>query len=204
MKVLFVNGSPHREGTTFTALSEMAGALREEGMECEFVQLGTGAVHGCIACRKCAGVGRCVFNDDAANEIIDKMQDADGLVVGSPVYYAGPNGALCAVLDRAFFAASANFAHKPAAAVAVCRRGGNSATLDRLNKYFTICQMPMVSSRYWNMAYGMNAQEVLKDEEGMNTLRALGRNMAYLLRSLHAGGINPPVHEPKQVTNFIR
>ena len=204
MKVLLVNGSPHEKGTTAAALAEVAAALREEGLETEFLQLGTGAVHGCIACRKCAETGRCVFGDDLANRLIEKMQTADALVVGSPVYYAGPNGALCAVLDRAFYAGTAVFAQKPGAAVAVCRRGGNSAALDRLNKYFTIAQMPLVSSRYWNMGYGANAADFAQDEEGLDTMRVLGKNMAHLLHSMKAAGLEKPQYGPKPFTTFIR
>ena len=204
MKVILVNGSPHEKGTTAAALGEVAAALHEEGVETEILQLGSAAVHGCIACRKCAETKRCVFDGDLANRLIEKMQTADGLVVGSPVYYAGPNGALCAVLDRAFYAGSAFFAHKPGAAVAVCRRGGNSATLDRLNKYFTICQMPLVSSRYWNIAHGAAPGEVQKDAEGLNTLYTLGENMAFLLAGKAALQAPPPAHKPLERTNFIR
>ncbi len=204
MKVLLVNGSLHEAGTTFAALRQVAETLEEAGVETEMLHLGTKPVRGCIACRKCRETQRCVFGDDPANAIIEQMQGCDGLVIGSPVYYAGPNGALCAVLDRAFFAGSASFAHKPGAAVAVCRRGGSSATLDRLNKYFTICQMPLVSSRYWNLAHGTSAEELLEDEEGVNTLRALGRNMAHLLQSMEKAALAPPQHGPKTFTNFIR
>ncbi len=204
MKILLVNGSPHPAGTTFAALQQVAGGLDEGGVESEVLQLGTKPVHGCIACRKCRDTQRCVFGDDIANTIIEKMQGCDGLVLGSPVYYAGPNGAFCAVLDRAFFAGSASFAHKPGAAVAVCRRAGTSATLDRLNKYFTICQMPLISSRYWSLGHGTSAEEFLQDEEGVNTLRTLGRNMAYWLQSREKAALPPPEHGPKTFTNFIR
>ena len=146
MKVLLINGSPRREGNTFIALSEAARALEAEGVGAEIVSIGTKAVQGCIACGKCAELGRCVFNDALYNEVREKLAGADALVVGSPVYYAGPNGSLCALLDRLFYSCSDRLAYKPAAAVAVCRRGGASATFDRLNKYFTISNMPVVSS----------------------------------------------------------
>ena len=154
MKVLLINGSPRREGNTFIALSEAARALEAEGVGAEIVSIGTKAVQGCIACGKCAELGRCVFNDALYNEVREKLVGADALVVGSPVYYAGPNGSLCALLDRLFYSCSDRLAYKPAAAVAVCRRGGASATFDRLNKYFTISNMPVVSSQYWNSVHG--------------------------------------------------
>ena len=159
MKVLLINGSPRSNGNTFTALKEVAGALEAEGVETEIVPIGANAVQGCIACRKCAELGRCVFNDGLYNSIWEKLRTADGIVIGSPVYYAGPNGSLCALLDRLFYSASQLLEYKPAAAVAVCRRGGASAALDRLNKYFSINNMPVVSSRYWNIAYGSQPGE---------------------------------------------
>ncbi|MDL2254066.1 flavodoxin family protein [Ruminococcaceae bacterium OttesenSCG-928-I18] len=204
MKVLLVNGSPHPKGSTYTALSEVAGALQKQGLETEILQIGAGQVRACIACGKCSQTHRCVFTDDVANEIMERMESSDALVVGTPVYYAGPNGALCAILDRVFYANSNAFAQKPGAAVAVCRRGGSSAALDRLNKYFTICEMPVVSSRYWNMAHGTGPEEVKRDEEGMNTMRTLGENIAYLLQCKEKAAIPYPKHEPKQATNFIR
>lgn len=148
MKVLLINGSPHKEGNTFIALSEVAKALEANGVETEIVSIGAKAVQGCIACGRCAQLGRCVFNDELYGKIREKLETADGIVVGSPVYYAGPNGSLCALLDRLFYSAGRLLAYKPAASVAVCRRGGASATFDRLNKYFTINNMPVVSSQY--------------------------------------------------------
>lgn len=205
MKVLMINGSPHREGNTFLALSEVAKALEEEGIESEIVWIGTKAVQGCIACYKCMELGRCVFHDDLYNTLLEKSKDCDALVVGSPVYYAGPNGSLCAIMDRLMYSGGKNFAYKPAASVAVCRRGGASAAFDRLNKYFTILNMPVVSSQYWNMAYGREPGDVLKDGEGLQTMRTLGRNMAWMLNKIHAGG-NPdyPAKETPVRTNFIR
>lgn len=204
MKVLLINGSPHRKGNTFLALSEVAKEIEKEGIETEMVSIGTKAVQGCVACRKCAELGHCVFKDELYWSVRDKLKDADGFVVGSPVYYAGPNGSLCALLDRLFFSSSALFAYKPAASVAVCRRGGASATFDRLNKYFTILNMPVVSSIYWNSAHGRMIGEVEQDAEGMQTMRVLGRNMAWMLKSLQKGGVAHPVEEPRQITNFIR
>ena len=155
MKVVLINGSPHRKGNTFIALSEVAGALEKEGVQTEIIQLGIKAVQGCIACNKCAELGHCVFQDTLYNQVREALQEADGIVVGSPVYYAGPNGALCALLDRVFYSCSELLAYKAGASVAVCRRGGASATFDRLNKYFTILNMPVVSSQYWNSVHGM-------------------------------------------------
>ena len=206
MKVLLINGSPRREGNTFIALSEAARALEAEGVGAEIVSIGTKAVQGCIACGKCAELGRCVFNDALYNEVREKLAGADALVVGSPVYYAGPNGSLCALLDRLFYSCSDRLAYKPAAAVAVCRRGGASATFDRLNKYFTINCMPVASSNYWNEVHGQTAEDVEKDEEGLQTMRVLGYNLAWLLKCVALGkaqGVTPKGEE-KIKTNFIR
>ena len=204
MKVLLINGSPHREGNTFLALSEVAGALEAEGVLTEIVSIGNKAVQGCIACNKCYELGRCVFKDDLYNEIREKLQSADGIIIGSPVYYAGPNGSLCALLDRLFYSCSDLLEYKPAASVAVCRRGGASAAFDRLNKYFTILNMPVVSSRYWNSVHGRLPGEAVQDAEGLQVMRTLGRNMAWLLRSIHQSGISRPEAEPPVMTNFIR
>ena len=167
MKVVLINGSPHRKGNTFIALSEVAGALEKEGVQTEIIQLGIKAVQGCIACNKCAELGHCVFQDTLYNQVREALQEADGIVVGSPVYYAGPNGALCALLDRVFYSCSELLAYKAGASVAVCRRGGASATFDRLNKYFTILNMPVVSSQYWNSVHGMRPGEATEDAEGL-------------------------------------
>ena len=206
MKVLLVNGSPRAAGCTFMALSEVAKTLEEAGVQTEIFQLGNKPVQDCIACMKCRELGRCVF-DDIANELIEKAKGADGFVFGSPVYYAHPSGRVQSVLDRAFYAGGYAFACKPGAAVISARRGGTAASFDVINKYFTICSMPVVSSTYWNMVYGKTPEEVLRDAEGMQTMRNLGRNMAYLLKCMQAGkaaGIEFPAQENAVRTNFIR
>ena len=202
MKVVLINGSPHRKGNTFIALSEVAGALEKEGVQTEIIQLGIKAVQGCIACNKCAELGHCVFQDTLYNQVREALQEADGIVVGSPVYYAGPNGALCALLDRVFYSCSELLAYKAGASVAVCRRGGASATFDRLNKYFTILSMPVVSSQYWNSVHGMRPGEATEDAEGLQTMRMLGRNMAWLLKGVKRE--ERPEPELRVMTNFIR
>lgn len=207
MKVLLINGSPHPKGCTFTALSTVATQLEKNGVESQMIQIGSKAIRGCIACGKCKDTGYCIFKDDPVNEVIDLLRAADGVIVGSPVYYAGPNATLCALLDRVFFMKSAPYAFKPAAAIVSCRRGGASASFDRLNKYFTIARMPVVSSQYWNSVHGNNAEEVVQDKEGMQIMRTLGDNMAWLVKCIAAGkaaGINPPTPEPWDATNFIR
>ena len=202
MKVVLINGSPHRKGNTFIALSEVAGALEKEGVQTEIIQLGIKAVQGCIACNKCAELGHCVFQDTLYNQVREALQEADGIVVGSPVYYAGPNGALCALLDRVFYSCSELLAYKAGASVAVCRRGGASATFDRLNKYFTILNMPVVSSQYWNSVHGMRPGEATEDAEGLQSMRMLGRNMAWLLKGVKRE--ERPEPELRVMTNFIR
>lgn len=206
MKVLLVNGSPRAHGCTYTALCEVAKALEEEGVETEIFQVGTRPVQDCIACRKCREIGKCVFND-AANELAEKAKSCDGFVFGSPVYYAHPTGQIQSLLDRAFYSGGAAFARKPGAVVVSARRGGTAASFDVLNKYFTICQMPIVSSTYWNMVYGASPEDVMQDLEGLQTMRNLGRNMAYLIKCIDAGkkaGIRPPATESHFRTNFIR
>lgn len=204
MKVLLINGSPNKEGNTFIALSEVAKALESNGVETEIISIGKKAVQGCIACNRCKEHGRCIFNDELYNKIQSKLEEADGLIVGSPVYYAGPNGSLCALLDRLFYSAGQLLAYKPAASVAVCRRGGASATFDRLNKYFTINNMPVVSSQYWNSVHGRTPGEALQDIEGLQTMRTLGNNMAWILKNLKNGKEHIPEQEPWTPTNFIR
>lgn len=205
MKVLLINGSPRANGNTFTALSEIAKTLKEEGVDSEIVSIGAKAVQGCIACYKCAELGRCVFQDDLYNSIREKLDGADGLIIGSPVYYAGPNGSLCALLDRVFLSNKDKLAYKPGASVAVCRRGGASATFDRLNKYFTVNNMPVVSSQYWNSVHGRTPGEAEQDAEGMQTMRVLARNMAWLLKKIHKDGTQYPKPEKERfMTNFIR
>lgn len=203
MKVLLINGSPHENGCTYTALSEVAKVLETEGIETQIFQIGKKPVRGCIACGACGKLGKCAFDDDPANEMMRLMQEADGIVIGSPVYYAGPNGALCALLDRAFYAGS-GFEFKPAAAVVSARRSGTTATFDRLNKYFTINRMPVVSSQYWNGVHGSTPDDVKKDEEGLQTMRTIGYNMAWMLKSIADGKQPLPTIEPFNRTNFIR
>lgn len=203
-KVLLINGSPHGEGCTYTALQEVAAALQQEGVITEFLHTGSKPVRGCTGCKACRMTSKCVYNDDPANAILQGILDADGIVIGSPVYYAGPNGALLALLDRAFYASGRLFAGKPAAAVVSCRRGGASAAFDRLNKYFTISQMPVIASQYWNAVHGNTPEEVRQDAEGLQIMRTLGRNMAWMLKSIQAGGLPQPEGEPRVNTNFIR
>lgn len=207
MKVLMFNGSPHREGCTYTALCEVGRALNEQGIDYEIFWGGTDALPGCRGCGGCRkNGGKCVVND-AVNDFIELAKDADGIVIGSPVHYASASGTATAFLDRAFYAGGASFAFKPGAAVVSCRRGGASAAFDQLNKYFTISRMPIVSSQYWNQIHGSNADEAKQDLEGMQTMYTLGQNMAWLLRSIEAGraaGIPLPEKEPVVRTNFIR
>lgn len=205
-RVLLVNGSPHAAGCVYTDLMEAAGALSRRGVEWELFQLGTAPVRGCISCRHCRNTGNftCVFDDDIANRLLARFRACDGVIVGSPTYYAGPNGALCAVLDRVFQCDQkcGSFAGKPAAVVINCRRGGASAAFDRLNKYFTMNRMPLVSSQYWNAVHGTTPQECRQDIEGMQTMRTLGDQMAWVLQGL--SGSPQPEKEPWIMTNFIR
>lgn len=207
MKVLLINGSPHKAGCTYTALSEVAGALEKEGVETEIFHIGTRPIRGCIACQACQGKDHCVFDDDVVNPLIDLMRQADGIIVGAPVYYASAAGSINAVLDRVFYHRHDLFAYKPAAAVVSCRRGGASAAFDRLNKYFTISCMPIVASQYWNAVHGNTAEQVKQDLEGLQIMRTLGRNMAWMLKCIEAGklsGVAYPEKEPGVSTNFIR
>lgn len=208
MKVLLVNGAPHEKGCTYTALCEIEKELNKEGIVTEIFWLGNKQVRGCIGCGKCAELGgHCVFDDDVVNVLVDKAKDADGFVFGSAVHYAAPSGTICAVLDRAFYSGGANFRYKPACAIVSCRRAGSTAALDVLNKYMTISNMPVVSSGYWNMVHGSKAEDVLKDEEGLQTMRTIGRNMSWLLKCIALGkenGIERPTPEAKIRTNFIR
>lgn len=207
MKVLLLNGSPHRQGNTTTALTEVAKQLEAEGIESEMVWIGNHPVRGCIACRQCTtkGLGRCIFDDDVCNRISEKFAEADGLIVGSPVYYGQPNGALLSIIQRAFFSNSANIAGKPAAAIAVCRRGGATATFEVLNMPFQMLNMPIVTSQYWNIVYGRSEGEAALDREGMQTMRTLARNMAWLLRCT-GGQPSPgrPADECWDMMSFIR
>lgn len=206
MKVLLLNGSPHPHGCTFTALSEVAGALEKNGIETEIFQIGNQPISGCIACGKCRDTGKCVISD-GVNDFVEKAKSADGFVFGSPVYYASASGQISSFLDRAFYGKSAIFEGKPGAAVVSCRRAGSTASLDQLNKYFTISGMPVVSSRYWNMVHGNTPEEVVQDKEGMQVMRTLGNNMAWLLKCIELGkaqGVSFPEKELAQKTNFIR
>ena len=205
MKVLLINGSPNEHGCTYTALKEIADTLQTEGVDSEIVYLGKKPIAGCIACGHCRTDGKCVF-DDQVNRILARLDEFDGLIVGAPVYYGGPSGQITAFLDRLFYAGS-GFAGKPGAAVVSCRRGGASAAFDRLNKYFTISRMPIVSSQYWNQVHGNTPEEVAEDGEGLQTMRTLAREMAWLLKCIEAGkkaGIGRPQEEARIRTNFIR
>lgn len=206
MKVLMINGSPHERGCTYTALKEVADTLQKQAIATSFYWIGKGPVQGCVACGGCKKGCGCVFKDDA-NLLGNLISEADGIVIGSPVYYAGANGALTALLDRVFYSHSSSFVGKPGACVVSCRRGGASAAFDRLNKYFSICNMPIVPSQYWNQVHGSKPEDILQDEEGLQTMRTLGLNMAWLLRCIKNGTMadNPqPIYEPKVRTNFIR
>lgn len=209
MKVLLLNGSSRPAGCTYTALSEVARVLNAEDIETEILFLGNEPIRDCTGCGSCreAHPGQCVFDDDIVNRIIEKAQEADGFVFGTPVYYAHPSGRILSVLDRAFHAGKDAFVHKPAAAVSSARRAGTTASMDVLNKYFTIAQMPVVSSNYWNMVHGAKSEDVLRDEEGLQIMRNLGRNMAWLLKCIEAGraaGVEVPTAETAARTNFIR
>ncbi len=203
-KVLILNGSPHPKGCTARALKEVEKVLQEEGMETETIQVGSQPVRGCIACKSCYRNGKCVF-DDLVNQIAPKFEKADGLLVGSPVYYASANGTLISFLDRLFYSTHFDKAFKVGAAVVSARRGGCSATYDELNKYFTISQMMVVSSQYWNQVHGNTPEEVEKDSEGLQTMRTLGRNMAFLIKAIDLGKekYGLPKREKKISTNFI-
>lgn len=208
MKVLLINGSPKPNGCTFTALSEVATTLENQGIETEISHVGNKPIRGCMACGGCfkSGAGLCVFNDDSVNIALEKAKDADGFIFGSPVHYAGASGQITSFLDR-FFYAGKGFEHKPGAAIVSCRRGGSTSAFEQLNKYFTISSMPIVSSQYWNMVHGSTPEEVRQDLEGMQTMRTLGSNMAWLLKSIQAGraaGIALPEKETRAWTNFIR
>lgn len=206
MKVLMINGSPNKHGCTFTALSEVSKVLSENKIEVEILHIGNNPIRGCSACGLCKTKGKCVFDDDIVNTIIEKAKEADGFVFGSPVHYAAPAGALCAVLDRSFYAGGKNFQGKPGAAVVSCRRAGSTAAIDRLNKYFTISHMPVISAGYWNMVHGKNPEQVKKDLEGIQIMRTLGANMAWILKCINIAkenGIERPIPEKKIMTSFI-
>lgn len=210
MKVLLVNGSPHEKGCTYTALKEISDTLNSEGIETDLYYIGTEPVAPCKACRACAKLGRCVVND-RVNEFVEYARNFDGYVFGSPVHYASASGVIVPFLDRAFFvdfmSGHNSFVLKPASAIVSARRAGTTATLDQLNKYFQITQMPVISGRYWNMVHGATPEEVLKDEEGMQNMRILARNMAYFLKCKDLAtkaGLELPKQEETVYTNFIR
>lgn len=206
MKVLLVNGSSHLNGCTYTALLEVAKELEKQNIETEIFQLGNKPIAGCIGCGACRDSKRC-FRKDIVNEFLDKAKDADGFIYGSPVHYASASGMLTSFLDRVYYSDGSIFKNKPGAAIVSCRRGGASSAFDQINKYFTISCMPIVSSQYWNMVHGNTREEVLQDKEGMQIMRTLGKNMAWLLRCIEAGknaGIEYPKREETVRTNFIR
>ena len=205
MKVLMLNGSPHKNGTTFTALSEVEKTLNEADIETEIVWIGTKPLMSCMACGKCKEIGKCTF-DDSVNDFVEKAREADGFIFGSPTHYAAATGAITSFLGRAFFSGSSAFAFKPAATVTTARRGGTTSVFDQINKFMGITQMPIISTSYWNEVFGHNGEEAQQDIEGMHTMRQLGRNMAYFLKCIDAGkkeGLKPEV-EDKILFNFIR
>jgi len=208
MKVLLINGSPNEKGCTYTALSQVAKEIEKEGIETEIFHVGNKPIRGCIACNHCSKTqsGKCVFDNDTVNIGLEKAKSADGFIFGSPVHYAAASGMMTSFLDR-FFYAGKGFDYKPGASVVSCRRAGSTAALDQLNKYFTISNMPLVSSQYWNMVHGNTPEEVMQDLEGMQVMKMLGKNMAWLLKSIECGkkaGIALPEKEERQWTNFIR
>ena len=202
MKVLIINGSPHKDGNTAIALKEVEKALNSDGIETETVWITTKPMPGCIACNKCQETGVCIFNTGVYAEVYEKLPTADGLIVGSPTYWAGPNGSLCSLMDRMFYSLGRFLQYKPAAAVGICRRGGSVCTVERLNKYFEMNNMPMPSSQYWNNAFGLIPGDVEKDAEGLQTMRTLGHNMARLLKALD--NAPRPTAEVHEWTHFIR
>ena len=207
MKVLLINGSPRKEGNTATALAEVAKQLAKEGIESEVVWIGNKPIRGCAACGRCVanGLGRCVFDDDVCNRISEKFADVNALIIGSPVYYGQPNGALLSVIQRAFYSNGASISGKPAASIAVCRRGGATAAFESMNMPFQMMNMPVVTSQYWNIVYGRTPGEAAMDKEGMQTMQTLARNMAWLLKSTN-GEKAPgrPTDEPWDAMHFIR
>ena len=206
MKVMLLNGSPHEKGCTYTALEEIQRELKKCGVDSEILHVGQEEIHGCIGCRRCAQTGRCVF-DDVVNRIGARLDEFDGFIFGTPVYYAGISGQLKSFMDRLFYAYKSHMQYKPAAAVVSARRGGCVSAFDDINRFFTISCMPVVPSQYWNQVHGAKPEDVLKDEEGLQIMRTLGNNMAWLLKCIEAGknaGIDAPETEKKIMTNFIR
>ena len=206
MKVLLINGSARKQGNTFLALSEVAKTLEQQGIETEIVQIGTKAVRSCIACGQCMAkqLGRCVFDDDICNRVVEKLDTADALIVGSPTYYGQPNGGVLSLIQRMFFSAGAKVQNKPAAAVCICRRGGATTAFQTLNMAFEMMNMPVVTSQYWNIVYGRSEGEAALDTEGMQTMRTLGNNMAWMLKKIHADAPQYPEREEWMPMNFIR
>jgi len=208
MKVLLFNGSPKENGCTFTALSEIADTLTKQDIQAEIFQLGKESIQGCIDCRYCSNAGECVFENDVVSAALEKAKEADGFVFGSPVYYAAASGQITSFMNRLFFSSRGVFTHKPGAAIVSCRRAGSTAALEQLNKYFTISQMVMVGSQYWPMVHGNTPDEVRQDLEGMQTMRVLAHNLAWIMKSIKAGqeaGIEiPKLGETRHWTNFIR
>ncbi|MBQ6922791.1 MAG: flavodoxin family protein [Clostridia bacterium] len=205
MKVILINGSPRADGNTSVAIDEMVKVFNENGAETEVFQIGNANIRGCIACKACYKTGKCAF-DDAVNVIAEKLKDADGLIVASPVYYASANGTLISLLDRLFYSSHYDKTMKVGACIAVCRRGGATATFDQLNKYFTISGMPVVSGQYWNIVYGRDKGESVKDEEGLQTVRSVAKNAVFLMKSIALGKekYGLPEKETRVSTNFIR
>lgn len=206
MKVLLINGSPNEKGCTYTALNVIAESLKEQGVESEIVNVGKNCVMGCIGCGACSEKHRCAFDGSVVNEVLDKMETCDGLIVGSPVYFASPTGTLTSLLDRIFMAGN-KFRLKPAAAIATARRAGMTPTIDGINKYYECVGMPIVPGNYYNMIFGRSPKELLEDKEGVQTMKELGKNMAWLLKSIEAGkkeGLELPVPEKKVKMTFIR
>ena len=208
MKVLLINGSPRGEKCTYTALKIIGDELNKNGVDYEIFNIGSKPIQGCIGCGGCSSNnGHCVFDSDPVNVCIDKMSECDGIIIGSPVHYAAASGAITSFMDRLSYAGGSKLSFKPGAAIVSCRRGGASAAYDQLNKYFGILNMPIVSSNYWNMVHGNTPEEVLEDEEGVQTMRVLGRNMAWILKSIDTAkknGVCPPEAEAKITTNYIR
>ncbi|MGL4373855.1 MAG: flavodoxin family protein [Turicibacter sp.] len=207
MKVLLINGSPNALGCTYTALEEVANTLNQENIETEIIHVGNKDIRGCIGCRQCRKKGKCVFDDDLVNEVAFKFNECDGIIIGSPVYFSSANGTLISFIDRLFYSSiTIDKTMKVGAAVVSCRRGGNTATFDQINKYFTISGMPIASSQYWNMVHGSCAQEVKQDLEGLQTMRTLSKNMAFLMKSIQLGKdqFGLPKKEAHIFTNFIR
>jgi multimeric flavodoxin WrbA len=203
MNVILLNGSPHAAGCTYTGLAIVKEQLAQNGVGATIYQVGTQPIVGCTACMGCRKTGCCALGSDGVNAVAEALESADGLVVGSAVHYAGATGAVTSFCDRLFFSASGGFKLKFGAAIVSCRRGGASAAFDQLNKYFTIAQMPVVSSCYWNQIHGYTPEDVMKDEEGIRTLRVLANNMAYLIKCKHAAGLAEPGEPPRVMTNFI-